>query len=71
MFAQYHRVGAIVRAARIITEQNPSPPSSFDSKLRGDAETLVLKALAKDRERRYQSAGELAADIRRFLSRLC
>ncbi|MCH7873507.1 MAG: serine/threonine protein kinase, partial [Planctomycetes bacterium] len=59
----------IVRAARIITEQNPPAPSSLDSKLRGDAETLVLKALAKDRERRYQSAGELAADIRRFLNR--
>ena len=59
----------IVRAARVIAEQAPVPPSSLDSKLRGDVETVVLKALAKDRERRYQSAGDLAADIRRFLNR--
>ena len=59
----------IVQAARVIAEQAPAPPSSLDSKLRGDVETVILKALAKERERRYQSAGELAADIRRFLNR--
>jgi WD40 repeat protein/serine/threonine protein kinase len=32
-----------------------------------DVETIVLKALEKDRERRYESAGELARDIRRYL----
>lgn len=43
-------------------------------RLRGDCpidnevETIVLKALAKERQRRYQSAGELARDIRRYLA---
>lgn len=33
-----------------------------------DVETIVLKALAKEPERRYQSAGELGADIGRYLA---
>lgn len=36
--------------------------------LRGDLDTIVLKALEKDREKRYASAAELAADIRRYLN---
>jgi hypothetical protein len=34
---------------------------------RGDVETIVGKALEKDRERRYRTAAELAADVRRYL----
>jgi WD40 repeat protein/predicted Ser/Thr protein kinase len=54
-------------AARVIREQEPSRLGSLDSHLRGDVETIVAKALEKDKARRYASAGELAADIRRFL----
>lgn len=36
-------------------------------KFRGDIETIVAKAMEPDRDRRYQSAAELAADIRRHL----
>jgi serine/threonine protein kinase len=32
-----------------------------------EIETIILKALAKERERRYQSVGELAQDIRHYL----
>jgi hypothetical protein len=35
---------------------------------RGDIETIVAKALEKDKTRRYASAAELAADIRRYLA---
>jgi eukaryotic-like serine/threonine-protein kinase len=34
----------------------------------GDLETIAAKALEKDKTRRYASAAELAADLRRFLS---
>jgi len=59
----------IVQAARLIQEAAPARPSSFDRRLAGDVETIMLHALEKDRQRRYQSASDLAADIRRHLDR--
>jgi WD40 repeat protein/tRNA A-37 threonylcarbamoyl transferase component Bud32 len=55
-------------AVRIIREDEPSRLSSIDRLFRGDVENILTKALEKDKERRYQSASELAADIRRHLS---
>lgn len=57
----------IHEAARVIREDDPAPLSSINRTLRGDAETIVAKALEKERGRRYQSAAELASDIRRYL----
>ena len=54
-------------ATRMIAEADPLPPSSFVRRLRGDLEAILLKALQKDREQRYQSAMDLCRDIRRYL----
>jgi len=51
-----------------IREEDPTPLSSINRYYRGDVETIVAKALEKDRARRYASAAELAADIRRYLA---
>jgi tRNA A-37 threonylcarbamoyl transferase component Bud32/tetratricopeptide (TPR) repeat protein len=59
---------AVYDAARVVRDQLPARPSSVKPELAGDVETIVLKALEKDRERRYQSAAELARDINRYLS---
>ncbi len=58
----------IHEAARMIREQEPTRLSVVSKVFRGDVETVVAKALEKDKTRRYQSAGELAADIRRYLA---
>ncbi len=58
----------IHEAVRVIREEEPSRLSSIDRSLRGDVETILAKALEKDKDRRYQSAVELAADIRRQLA---
>jgi tetratricopeptide (TPR) repeat protein/predicted Ser/Thr protein kinase len=50
-----------------ICEQEPDRLSSIDRSLRGDVDTIVHKALSKDRTRRYHTAGEFAADVRRHL----
>jgi tetratricopeptide (TPR) repeat protein/predicted Ser/Thr protein kinase len=57
----------IAAAARIITEDDPPPPSQSNRSCRGDLDTIVMKALEKEPERRYQSASDLGADVTRFL----
>jgi tetratricopeptide (TPR) repeat protein/tRNA A-37 threonylcarbamoyl transferase component Bud32 len=57
----------IHEATRMIRDEAPTRMSSIDRTLRGDVETIVLHTLEKDRDRRYQSAVELAQDIRRYL----
>jgi eukaryotic-like serine/threonine-protein kinase len=59
--------GRVYEAARIIRETDPAPLSSIDRVFRGDIDTIVGKALEKDRGRRYQSVGDLAGDVRRHL----
>ncbi len=58
---------AIHQATRIIREQQPTRLSVVDRTLRGDVETIALKALEKDRDRRYQSAADFGQDIQRYL----
>jgi len=50
-----------------IREDDPAPLSSIDRHFRGDVETIVGKALEKDKTRRYASAADLGADIGRYL----
>ncbi len=57
----------IANAVRIISEQEPDPPGAINRALRGDLNTIILKALEKDPDRRYASASDLAADLQRFL----
>jgi len=59
---------SVAEAARLIRDREPSKLSSVVSQARGDIDTIVQKALEKSPERRYQTAAELAADIRRFLA---
>lgn len=59
---------AIHEAVRVIKEQRPDSMSTMSSTLRGDVDTIAMKALEKDRNRRYQSAAELANDIGHFLN---
>jgi eukaryotic-like serine/threonine-protein kinase len=46
----------------------PVPPSQLDPELTPEIDAVVLKALAKHPDDRYQSAGEMRADIARLLS---
>ncbi len=58
---------------QVVCERIPERPSlrvsepSLARRLRGDLDTIVLKALAKEPERRYRSAQGLAEDLRRHL----
>jgi serine/threonine protein kinase/TolB-like protein/tetratricopeptide (TPR) repeat protein len=50
-----------------ILERNPIPPLDLDPTLPPKLQDIILKALEKDREERYQSAREMAIDLRRLL----
>ena len=52
---------------RIIREAPATHLSAINRTLRGDLETIVEKALKKNRRRRYQSAESMREDIERFL----
>jgi hypothetical protein len=62
------RTAPMLEAARIIREDPPTRPSIASNTVRGDLETIILKALEKDRERRYVSAEELRRDLLRYLA---
>jgi serine/threonine-protein kinase len=60
---------------RLILEKDPERPSavatgSHARRLRGDLDTIVLTAMHKEPKRRYATAEQLAADVRRYLDRL-
>lgn len=59
---------ALPEAVRAIHERAPARPARIDRALRGDLETLMLKALEKDPGRRYPDAGALRRDVDRYLS---
>ncbi len=58
---------SLPEAARMIRDEEPARLSTVSRVFRGDVDTIVSKSLAKDRERRYQSASDLGDDVRRFL----
>ncbi len=62
------RVSALRQAAAAVSANRRSDPKRLSQLFRGELDWVVLKALEKDRDRRYESAGALAADVQRYLN---
>jgi hypothetical protein len=60
------RSSPLSEVIRRIREEQPVPAGRLDRSLRGDAETILAKALAKDPERRYASADAVGSDLLRL-----
>jgi len=58
---------SIPDAVRAIEESRITPLGSINRTCRGDLETILNKALAREKNERYQSVHALAEDIRRYL----
>ena len=63
----YETSGAIGDVVQRIAATIPPPPSTHVSAIDNELDTIVLKALEKDADRRYFSAGALALDLNRYL----
>lgn len=63
----YNVVGNMRDVMDNIAHAEPNRPSALRSRVNDELDTIVLKCLSKEPERRYQSAGDLARDIERLL----
>jgi WD40 repeat protein/serine/threonine protein kinase len=50
-----------------VSAKRRTEPHKLPALVRGDLDWIVMKALEKDRSRRYETANAFAADVRRFL----
>src|SRR4051812_35074500 len=62
----FHAESASETERQLISKE-PVPPSRLNAKVPRDLETICLKCLRKEPERRYASAAALVDDLRRFL----
>ncbi len=58
----------IVQSAQLVSETREGRPERLRARLQGDLDDIVLKALRKEPQSRYRSAGEFSEDIERHLA---
>ena len=63
----YDVIGTMRDVLDHIVNTAPARPSRFSREVDDDVDTIILKCLHKDRDRRYQGAGELSQDVERYL----
>ncbi|MFQ5491532.1 MAG: serine/threonine-protein kinase, partial [Phycisphaerae bacterium] len=63
----YDTLGRPSEVIKRIIETPPTKPASVTDHVDAEVSTILLKALEKDQARRYASAKEMGADIRRYL----
>ncbi len=61
------RISTLGETAGTVSAHRKTEPKKLGQLLRGDLDWIVMKAMEKDRTRRYETANGLAADIRRYL----
>jgi WD40 repeat protein/serine/threonine protein kinase len=62
------RISTLGQAATTVSTNRHSDPGRLSRLLRGELDWIVMKALEKDRNRRYETASALAADVERYLN---
>ncbi len=61
------RLSTMGQAAATVSANRQSDPTKLSQFVRGELDWIVMKALEKDRNRRYESASAFAADVQRYL----
>jgi hypothetical protein len=61
------RISTLGQAATTVSTNRKSEPRRLSQLCRGELDWIVMKALEKDRNRRYDTASSFAADVQRYL----
>jgi WD40 repeat protein/serine/threonine protein kinase len=61
------RISTLGQAAITVSDNRKSEPRRLSQLFRGELDWIVMKALEKDRNRRYETASAFAADVQRYL----
>jgi serine/threonine protein kinase len=61
------RISALGQAASPVSANRKREPRRLSQQFRGELDWIVMKALEKDRNRRYDTASSFAADVQRYL----
>jgi len=61
------KISSLHEELKTLADNRKVTPQLFRRQLRGDLDWITMKAMEKDRARRYDTASELAADVGRFL----
>ncbi len=61
------RISTLGLAATTVSANRGSDPQRLGRLFRGELDWIVMKALEKDRNRRYETASAFAADVQRYL----
>jgi WD40 repeat protein/serine/threonine protein kinase len=62
------RLSTLGQAGTAVCANRKSAPDKLRQLVRGELDWIVMKALEKDRNRRYESASAFAADVQRYLN---
>jgi serine/threonine protein kinase/tetratricopeptide (TPR) repeat protein len=62
------RISTLGQAATPVSTQRKSDPKRLSQLVRGELDWIVMKALEKDRSRRYETANGFAMDVQRYLA---
>jgi serine/threonine protein kinase len=62
------RMSTLGQAAATVSANRGSEPRKLSALFRGELDWIVMRALEKDRNRRYETASAFAADVERYLN---
>jgi serine/threonine protein kinase/Flp pilus assembly protein TadD len=62
------RISTLGQAATTVSTRRKSDPRRLSQLFRGELDWIVMKALEKDRNRRYETANGFALDVQRYLA---
>ena len=62
------KISSLGEKATVVAKHRGTDPRALSQSLRGELDWIVMKALDKERERRFETCNDFAADVQRYLN---